>query len=310
MDKIKKFIKTEVKICVAVFIVLLIFFFVFLFANLDFSLFYLSLEIVIFCLLIYLFICWVTFKKKENLQEQVNQLLIENRQLKNTIDIERKDLEEYFLLWVHQIKTPITVSDLILQKEKTPYTCQLKEQMFYIREYTDMAINYMKLKDRQADMDITEVEIDKLLKSLLRKYSGLFIDKNISLDYQPIDTKIITDAKWATILIEQILANALKYTNSGKITLSFDRDKNALKVKDTGIGIKSEDINKIFDRGYSGFNGRINEKSSGIGLYLVKKIAILLNIKIEVCSTVNVGSEFIICFPKQSYNFVRQALSL
>ncbi len=305
MEKIKKFVKTEVKICVAVFIVLLIFFFVFLFANLDFSLFYLSLEIVTFCLLIYLFICWVTFKKKENLQEQVNQLLIENRQLKNTIDIERKDLEEYFLLWVHQIKTPITVSDLILQKEKNPYTCQLKEQMFYIREYTNMAINYMKLKDRQADMDIAEVEIDKLLKTLLRKYSGLFIDKNISLDYQPIDTKIITDAKWATILIEQILANALKYTNSGKITLSFDRDKNALKVKDTGIGIKSEDINKIFDRGYSGFNGRINEKSSGIGLYLVKKIAILLNIKIEVCSTVNVGSEFIICFPKQSYNFVR-----
>lgn len=305
MEKIKKFVKTEVKICVAVFIVLLIFFFVFLFANLDFSLFYLSLEIVTFCLLIYLFICWVTFKKKENLQEQVNQLLIENRQLKNTIDIERKDLEEYFLLWVHQIKTPITVSDLILQKEKTPYTCQLKEQMFYIREYTDMAINYMKLKDRQADMDIAEVEIDKLLKSLLRKYSGLFIDKNISLDYQPIDTKIITDSKWATILIEQILANALKYTSSGKITLSFDRDKNALKVKDTGIGIKSEDINKIFDRGYSGFNGRINEKSSGIGLYLVKKIAILLNIKIEVCSTVNVGSEFIICFPKQNYNFVR-----
>lgn len=305
MEKIKKFVKTEVKICVAVFIVLLIFFFVFLFANLDFSLFYLSLEIVTFCLLIYLFICWVTFKKKENLQEQVNQLLIENRQLKNTIDIERKDLEEYFLLWVHQIKTPITVSDLILQKEKTPYTCQLKEQMFYIREYTNMAINYMKLKDRQADMDIAEVEIDKLLKSLLRKYSGLFIDKNISLDYQPIDTKIITDARWATILIEQILANALKYTNSGKITLSFDRDKNALKVKDTGIGIKSEDINKIFDRGYSGFNGRISEKSSGIGLYLVKKIAILLNIKIEVCSTVNVGSEFIICFPKQSYNFVR-----
>ncbi|MCT7803717.1 MAG: sensor histidine kinase [Lactobacillus iners] len=305
MEKIKKFVKTEVKICVAVFIVLLIFFFVFLFANLDFSLFYLSLEIVTFCLLIYLFICWVTFKKKENLQEQVNQLLIENRQLKNTIDIERKDLEEYFLLWVHQIKTPITVSDLILQKEKNPYTCQLKEQMFYIREYTNMAINYMKLKDRQADMDIAEVEIDKLLKSLLRKYSGLFIDKNISLDYQPIDIKIITDARWATILIEQILANALKYTNSGKITLSFDRDKNALKVKDTGIGIKSEDINKIFDRGYSGFNGRINEKSSGIGLYLVKKIAILLNIKIEVCSTVNVGSEFIICFPKQSYNFVR-----
>lgn len=305
MEKIKKFVKTEVKICVAVFIVLLIFFFVFLFANLDFSLFYLSLEIVTFCLLIYLFICWVTFKKKENLQEQVNQLLIENRQLKNTIDIERKDLEEYFLLWVHQIKTPITVSDLILQKEKNPYTCQLKEQMFYIREYTNMAINYMKLKDRQADMDIAEVEIDKLLKSLLRKYSGLFIDKNISLDYQPIDIKIITDAKWATILIEQILANALKYTNSGKITLSFDRDKNALKVKDTGIGIKSEDINKIFDRGYSGFNGRINEKSSGIGLYLVKKIAILLNIKIEVCSTVNVGSEFIICFPKQNYNFVR-----
>ena len=168
--------------------------------------------------------------------------------------------------------------------------------MFYIEEYTDMAINYLKLKDRQADMDITEVKIDDIIKPLLKKYAMLFINKHISLEYEPIAYTVISDTKWLSILVEQILANAIKYTEKGSISIYHEADKNTLTVQDTGIGIRSEDVTKIFDRGYSGFNGRVNEKSSGLGLYLVKNIAKLLNIKIYVKSVLNEGSAFSVHF--------------
>ena len=169
--------------------------------------------------------------------------------------------------------------------------------MFYIEEYTNMAINYLKLMDRDADMDITSISLDSLIKSILKKYSMLFIEKHISLDYNPVSVNVISDTKWLSILIEQILANAIKYTDSGTIKITFEEDSNTLKIRDTGIGIRSEDLNKIFDRGYSGFNGRINEKSSGLGLYLVKTISNVINVEVTVESTLNVGSVFSIRFP-------------
>ena len=116
------------------------------------------------------------------------------------------------------------------------------------------------------------------------------------LDYNHISANVISDTKWLSILIEQILANAIKYTESGTIQITFEEDSNTLKIRDTGIGIRSEDISKIFDRGYSGFNGRINEKSSGLGLYLVKTIANELT-QSKCQSTLNVGSVFSIRFP-------------
>ena len=139
--------------------------------------------------------------------------------------------------------------------------------------------------------------LDSLIRSLLKKYSMLFIEKHISLDYNHISANVISDTKWLSILIEQILANAIKYTESGTIQITFEEDSNTLKIRDTGIGIRSEDLSKIFDRGYSGFNGRINEKSSGLGLYLVKTIANVINVKVNVQSTLNVGSVFSIRFP-------------
>ena len=157
--------------------------------------------------------------------------------------------------------------------------------MFYIEEYTNMAINYLKLMDRDADMDITSISLDSLIRSLLKKYSMLFIEKHISLDYNHISANVISDT------------NAIKYTESGTIQVTFEEDSNTLKIRDTGIGIRSEDLSKIFDRGYSGFNGRINEKSSGLGLYLVKTIANVINVKVNVQSTLNVGSVFSIRFP-------------
>lgn len=275
---------------------------IFVFADLPREYFYLGMKILVFVGILYLFAAWLSYRKQETLSDAVERLSQENRMLKNQMLEDREDLTEYFLLWVHQIKNPITVANLILRKDSSEQTKQIREQMFYIESYTNMALNYLKLTDRCADMDIAEIPLDGVLNPLFKKYAMLFIEKRISLQYEPIAQTVTSDGKWLSILVEQILANAIKYTEKGKITIRFDRKKNALVIADTGIGIHSEDMKKIFDRGYSGFNGRLNEKSSGLGLYLVKKIGEMIAVNVEVLSTVGQGSTFFICFPSNLTN--------
>ena len=290
MNKLWSFLKSEYRVFITLLFVCSIFGGVFLFAGLNMEYFVLGLEIILFALFIFLVMEWFSYVKKEDMAKRIEELEIENKALQSKIIDERKDLEEYFLLWIHQIKTPITVCNLILGKPDADH--RLKEQMIYIEEYTNMAMNYLKLMERTSDMDIYEVDLDIIISSIVKKYSLIFIEKKISLDYTPTNVKVISDAKWLFIMFEQIISNSLKYTKSGKISINFDKELLKLSIKDTGIGIPSKDIKKIFDRGYSGFNGRVNEKSSGLGLYMVGRIAQILNIKIEVYSKLNIGSEF------------------
>lgn len=294
MNKLLSFLKSEYRVFITLLFVCFIFGGVFLFAGLNMEYFILGLEITVFSLLIFLIMEWLSYVKKEDMAKRIEELEIENKILQSKIIDERKDLEEYFLLWIHQIKTPITVCNLILGKPDADH--RLKEQMIYIEEYTNMAMNYLKLLERTSDMDIYEVDLDIIISSIVKKYSLIFIEKKISLDYTPTNVKVISDAKWLFIMLEQIISNSLKYTKSGKISINFDKELLKLSIKDTGIGIPSKDIKKIFDRGYSGFNGRVNEKSSGLGLYMVGKIARILGIGIEVKSQVNIGSEFSFVF--------------
>jgi len=290
MNKLWSFLKSEYRVFITLLFVCSIFGGVFLFAGLNMEYFVLGLEIILYALFIFLVMEWFSYVKKEDMAKRIEELEIENKALQSKIIDERKDLEEYFLLWIHQIKTPITVCNLILGKPDADH--RLREQMIYIEEYTNMAMNYLKLLERTSDMDIYEVDLDIIISSIVKKYSLIFIEKKISLDYTPTNAKVISDAKWLSIMLEQIISNALKYTKSGKISIDFDNELLKLSIKDTGIGIPSKDIKKIFDRGYSGFNGRVNEKSSGLGLYMVGRIAQILNIKIEVYSKLNIGSEF------------------
>lgn len=290
MNKLWSFLKSEYRVFITLLFVCSVFGGVFLFAGLNMEYFVLGLEIILFALFIFLVMEWFSYVKKEDMAKRIEELEIENKALQSKIIDERKDLEEYFLLWIHQIKTPITVCNLILGKPDADH--RLREQMIYIEEYTNMAMNYLKLLERTSDMDIYEVDLDIIISSIVKKYSLIFIEKKISLDYTPTNAKVISDAKWLSIMLEQIISNALKYTKSGKISINFDKELLKLSIKDTGIGIPSKDIKKIFDRGYSGFNGRVNEKSSGLGLYMVGRIAQILNIKIEVYSKLNIGSEF------------------
>lgn len=258
---------------------------------------FLGIEILGFILFVYLIVHWFHYQKLSDVKDDNERLLNENRNLKSEMLNQKDDLNAYFLMWLHQIKTPMTVSKLLLEKPDETTNTKLKMQLMYIEQYISMAMNYLKMIDHSTDMDITQVNLDDIIKNLLKKYSLLFIHNHISLEYQSNVTHVISDTQWLTILIEQILSNALKYTENGKISIQYLEDKHALEIRDTGIGICSEDIPKIFDRGYSGFNGRMNEKSSGLGLYLAKKISERLNIQIEVESKLSQGSVFRLVFP-------------
>ena len=267
-------------------------------ATLEIEYVFLGIEILGFILLIYLIVHWFQYQKLSDVKDDNERLLNENKNLKSEMLNQKDDLNAYFLMWLHQIKTPMTVSKLLLEKPDDTTNTKLKMQLMYIEQYINMAMNYLKMIDHSTDMDITEVNLDDIIKNLLKKYSLLFIHNHISLEYQSNLAYVISDSQWLTILIEQILSNALKYTENGKIAIQYLEDnKHALEIRDTGIGIRSEDIPKIFDRGYSGFNGRMNEKSSGLGLYLARKISERLNIQIEVESKLSKGSIFRLVFP-------------
>ena len=291
------YMKSQSVILVGYLLVCIVFLTISVLATLEIEYVFLGIEILGFILIIYLIVHWFQYQKLSDVKDDNEILLNENKNLKSEMLNQKDDLNAYFLMWLHQIKTPMTVSKLLLEKPDKTTNTKLKMQLMYIEQYINMAMNYIKMIDHSTDMDITEVNLDDIIKDLLKKYSLLFIHNHISLDYQSSATYVISDSKWLMILIEQILSNALKYTENGKISIQYLEDKHALEIKDTGIGIRSEDIPKIFDRGYSGFNGRMNEKSSGLGLYLARKISERLNIQIEVESKLSKGSVFRLVFP-------------
>lgn len=293
---IKRFILKKLSEILIVIIMLLLFRLLFAIGSLDISFYNIGLEVVVFAFVIYIFISFGSYKEEVSLKADNERLTEENKRLIMNIISGRKELKDYFTLWVHQIKTPITATKMILESNMEDKEARISPQIIYIEQYTDMAINYLKLMNTDTDMDIGVVSLDDIIKSVLKKYSVLFIINHITLNYEPISETVISDAKWLSILIEQIISNALKYTKKGSITISFDKDSYVLLIKDTGIGIRSEDIPKIFDRGYSGLNGRLNEKSSGLGLYLVREIGNRLSTEITVKSEVGNGSEFGIKF--------------
>ncbi|WP_017637233.1 ATP-binding protein, partial [Staphylococcus sp. E463] len=144
-----------------------------------------------------------------------------------------------------------------------------------------------------------EVKIDELIKPLIMKYRVHFIEQNTKIHYQSVDDNVLTDAQWASILIEQLLNNALKYARGKDIWINFNSETKQLYIKDNGIGISQADLPKIFDKGYSGYNGSLNESSSGIGLFIVKHISQHLNLNVEVESKLNSGTQFTIDFPRE-----------
>lgn len=291
MDKLKSFIKKNLNSIIFFILMHAVFFIVLFLNNVNIKIFLQAFQICFLVFVIYLIIKYFDFQKNLTKDERIRDLETQIETLRNQYITWQKDIQEYFSMWVHQIKTPITCLE-ILTEDNTEMKMQLKS----IDNYTNMAINYLKLNLHEKDLDISVVDVDNLLNILVKKYSLLFINSHISLDFRKNGLKCITDSKWLSVLLEQILSNAIKYSENSQIIIdSFKKDNDVvILIEDHGIGIPEEDINRIFDKGYSGFNGRLKQKSSGLGLYLAKSIADKLEITLKVDSVVGQGSKFYI----------------
>lgn len=208
-------------------------------------------------------------------------------------DNERKESIDYYTTWVHQIKTPISVMRMILQSEDTDEHLQLSAELFRIEQYVEMVLCYFRLDSNSSDFIFKQYNLDNIIKQAVRKYAPQFIRKRIKLIYKPVSISVLTDEKWLLFILEQLLSNAIKYTEKGSVTISVTPDE-VLHISDTGIGIAAEDIPRIFEKGFTGYNGRADKKSTGLGLYLSKQAAEKLSHKLSVKSSVGIGTEFLI----------------
>ncbi len=197
---------------------------------------------------------------------------------------------DYYTVWVHQIKTPIASMRLTLQSEDSPQSRRLSSDLVRIEQYVDMVMAYLRLGSESTDYVIHELELDPLIRQSVRKFAGDFIGRHISLELVPTDARVISDEKWLAFVIEQVLSNALKYTKAGSIRIYMAQPK-TLCIRDTGIGIAPEDLPRIFEKGYTGYNGRIDKHASGLGLYLCRSICRRLGHGISAVSAPGSGTE-------------------
>ena len=229
------------------------------------------------------------------LKEMVNTLFEGKAKIESDNNIARKEMLDYYSLWVHQIKTPIAAMRILLQAaEEISFEkrTELEMELFKIEQYVEMALSYIRLGNMASDLKLQWYPMDEIIKPAVKKYSKLFILKKIKLKYEPIENKILTDEKWLGLVVEQILSNALKYTNEGTISIYLGPKKeNVLVIEDTGIGIWQEDLPRVFEKGFTGYNGRTDKKSTGIGLYLCKSIVDKLNHRIYISSEVSKGTK-------------------
>ena len=247
------------------------------------------------------------FPEEKTQDDKDYQMLIrllreEQAQLENAMNQRYTDMIDYYTIWAHQIKTPIASMRLTLQNEDSPLSRQLAEDLFRIEQYVEMVLMFLRLDADSTDYVIREYDLDSIVKQAVRKYSTQFIRKRVKLHYEPIETQVITDEKWLLFVVEQVLSNAIKYTPAGgSVTIHLEQPK-TLCIRDTGIGIAPEDLPRIFEKGYTGYNGRSDKKASGIGLYLCRRICSNLGHRITANSSLESGTVIRIFLEQKKLN--------
>ena len=235
------------------------------------------------------------FEKLALLEMDKKNRAIEEREKLN-------DLMDYYTLWAHQIKTPIAASSLLVGEiEDKKVKNQLEQELFKIESYVNIVLQYLRLESFHEDLVLKKENVEDLVKEIVKKYAIFFIQKGLSLHLHDLDRTIITDKKWFVVILEQVLSNSLKYTSQGGIEIYFQED--TLYIKDSGLGIQDADLLRVFERGFSGYNGRLTQQSSGLGLYLSKKIADELGHQISIASQVGQGTTVMISFSEKKMIF-------
>ena len=228
---------------------------------------------------------------EEDYQAILQTLHQEKAALEDWMQHRYTDLVEYYTAWAHQIKTPISSLHLHLQQEEDePRRRALMEGLQQIEQYVEMVLCYLRLDAEVTDYVIQDCSLDDILRQAIRRFASQFIQKKIKLVYVPLDFTALTDEKWLLFVLEQLISNALKYTRgSGTITIAME-ESGILLIRDTGIGIAPEDLPRIFEKGYTGYNGRSDKKASGIGLYLCRRICKNLGHGISATSSPGSGT--------------------
>lgn len=229
----------------------------------------------------------VELRYQEILQKMKDK--IARQQMQSSADY--REMIEYYTMWAHQIKTPIAAMRLLLQQEESDRNRELLTELFKIEQYVLMVLQYLRLESESNDLVLERQNLDAVIRQAVKKYAPLFIRKKLALVYQPVNVEVLTDEKWLEFVLEQLLSNAIKYTRQGSVAIYMDdREENTLVIADTGIGIAAEDIPRIFEKGYTGYNGRYDKRSTGIGLYLCRKVLNRLSHTIRIESEVGTGT--------------------
>lgn len=211
----------------------------------------------------------------------------------------QKEREEYYAMWAHQIKTPISALRLLLQQEESSGKREMEMELFRVEQYVQMVLSYLRLEDMNGDLLIRTYDLDAVIRQAIKKYSRFFIGKKLQLFYEPVNTRVLTDEKWLGFVLEQLISNAVKYTRPGGSIRIWMDGPQTLAISDTGIGIRREDLPRVFERGFTGFNGREQKRATGLGLYLCSRICSRLSHRIYIDSepgkgtTVRIGMDMV-----------------
>ena len=230
---------------------------------------------------------------EQEYQEMLLHLYESRQEIEKRLNAGYEEMMEYYTIWVHQIKTPIAAMRLLIQKEDSPDARAMELELFKIEQYVEMVLGYLRTEDMSRDLEIREYELDHMIRQAVKKYAKMFILNKISLQYEPVNCTVITDEKWLVFALEQILSNALKYTRpGGTVSIYMEEGKEkTLVIADTGIGIAPEDLPRVWEKGFTGRNGRLDKRATGIGLYSVKRVMDRLRHEIYLTSRVGKGTQ-------------------
>lgn len=204
-------------------------------------------------------------------QQIILRLLQEKADLQGDLNTRYHNMVDYYTVWAHQIKTPIASMKLHLQGEDSSAARRLSADLLRTEQYVDMVMAFLRLESESSDYVIRQCDLDHIVRGAVRRFAGEFILRKLQLNYENLNATVLTDEKWLSFVVEQVLSNALKYTLSGSITITLEPEQ-VLCIRDTGIGIAPADLPRIFEKGYTGCNGRTSKQASGIGLFLCKQI--------------------------------------
>ncbi|CCJ66699.1 integral membrane sensor signal transduction histidine kinase [Leuconostoc pseudomesenteroides 4882] len=205
-----------------------------------------------------------------------------------------QDIQDYYAMWAHQIKVPLSVLDLMNQTD-TIEKYETSNQLLIVNQYLNMMLQFIRLKNLHQDLTFKPIHLQAIVRDVIKSYKLFFIRQNLSVSITGEDFTVVSDSKWIQFVLEQIIFNAIKYTSQGCIQVIFENHHQVV-IKDTGIGIAASDLPRLFDKGYTGLNGRLENNSSGLGLFMVKQILSELGHDIKIASVVGSGTTVTIDF--------------